>query len=189
MQPLLCVLIIGLMSYTPVSHAADPQTTKHLQKLQRQVSTLQQELRAIRALINVAKNGTTFIRAKQHKQEVTGGNALSRVSADQLAEVGRSQTETIGSNQSTNVGINQNTRIGKDMTLQIGNNLQESVNANSHVTAGKQMVLTAGDRLILQSGKSLIVLNKNGDIDIKGNNISIKGSGPVIIKGSKVTTN
>jgi len=29
----------------------------------------------------------------------------------------------------------------------------------------------------------------NGEIDIKGKTIVIKGSGPVIIKGSKVTTN
>ena len=51
------------------------------------------------------------------------------------------------------------------------------------------MIITAGDRLTLQSGKSSLVLNKNGDIEIQGKSIFIKGSGPVIIKGSKVTTN
>jgi len=205
MRFLFFVFTISLLLHASVLQAADPRTTKQIQQLQRQVSALQLELRTIRALINVAKDGTLFIRAKQHKQEVTGGNEVSRVSADQLTEVGRSQTETIGNNQflsvggnqtsstgkdmALQVGTNQNTRIGKDMTLQVGRNLAENVAINRTMAAGKQIVITAGDRLTLKSGKSSIVLNKNGDINIKGKSIFIKGSGPVIIKGSKVTTN
>ena len=189
MRTLFFVFTLSLLFHTSVSQAADPRSTKQIQQLQHQVSALQQELRTIRALINVDKDGTTFIRAKQHKQEVTGGNEVSRVSADQHTEVGRSQTETIGINQSLTVGTNQSTRVGKNMTLQVGGNLAENVASNSTITAGKQMIITAGDRLTLQSGKSSLVLNKNGDIEIQGKSIFIKGSGPVIIKGSKVTTN
>jgi type VI secretion system secreted protein VgrG len=189
MRTLFLAFTISLMFHTSLSQAADPNTSKQIQQLQRQVSALQQELRTVRALINVAKDGTTFIHAKQHKQEVTGGNEVSRVSADQRTEVGRSQTETIGINQSLTVGTNQSSRVGKDMTLTVGRNLAENVAINRTMAAGKQMIMTAGDRLTLQSGKSSIVLNKNGDIDIKGKNIFIKGSGPVTIKGSKVTTN
>ena len=189
MRTLFVVLTVSLIFHTSVSQAADRNTTKQIQQLQRQVTALQQELRTVRALINVAKDGTLFIRAKQHKQEVTGGNAMSKISADQRIEVGRSQTETIGINQSTSVGTNQSTRIGKDMTLQVGRNLLENVAVNRSMAAGKQMIITAGDRLTLKAGKSSIILNKNGDIDIKGKNVFIKGSGPVTIKGSKVTTN
>jgi outer membrane murein-binding lipoprotein Lpp len=189
MRTLFAVLALSLLFHTSVSQAADPQTTKQIQQLQQQVSALQQELRAVRALINVAKDGTTFIHAKQHKQEVTGGNEVSRVSADQRTEVGKTQTETIGLSQAISVGTNQSTKIGKDATLRIGRNLAENVVANRTMAAGKQIMISAGDRLTLKSGKSSIVLNKNGDIDIKGKIIVIKGSGPVIIKGSKVTTN
>jgi len=189
MRSLFVVFTLSLLFHTSVSQAADPNTTKQIQLLQRQVSALQQELRTIRALINVAKNGTTVIHAKQHKQEVTGGNSKNTVSADQLTEVGRSQTETIGLNQSLTVGTNQSTRIGRDMTLTVGQNLAENVAINRTMAAGKQMIITAGDRLTLQTGQASIVLNKNGDIDINGKNIFIKGSGDVSIKGSKVTTN
>jgi type VI secretion system secreted protein VgrG len=75
------------------------------------------------------------------------------------------------------------------MALTVGQNLAENVAINRTMAAGKQMIITAGDRLTLQAGKSSIVLNKNGDITINGKDIFIKGSGPVTIKGSKVTTN
>jgi len=177
---------ICLLFHTSVSQAADPNTTKQIQQLQRQVSALRQELQAVRSLINVAKDGTLFIRAKQHKQEVTGGNEVSSVSADQRTEVGRSQTETIGINQSTSVGANQSTQIGKDMTLTVGQNLTESVEINRTMAAGKQIVVTAGDQLILKTGKASMVMKKNGDIVISGKNVRIKGSGDVTIKGKKV---
>jgi type VI secretion system secreted protein VgrG len=189
MRTLFVALTISLLFHTSVSQAADPNTTKQIQQLQRQGSALQQELRTVQALINIAKDGNLFIRAKQHKQEVTGGNAVSTVSADQRTEVGRSQTETIGLSQSLTVGTNQSTTIGKDITLRVGRNLAENVAINRTMAAGKQIVITAGDRLTLKSGKSSIVLKNNGEIDIKGKNIFIKGSGPVNIKGSKVTTN
>jgi len=189
MRTLLVVLTLSLLFHTSVSQAADPNTTKQIQQLQRQVTALQQELRTVRSLINVAKDGTLFIRAKQHKQEVTGGNEVSSISADQRTKVGRSQTETIGLNQNLTVGTNQSTKVGKNMTLTVGQNLAENVAINRTMAAGKQMIITAGDRLTLQAGRSSIALNPNGDIAINGKDIFIKGSGPVTIKGSKVTTN
>lgn len=189
MHILFVVFSLSLLLHTSVSQAADPNTTQQIQQLQRQISVLQHELRTVRALINMAKDGTTVFHAKQHKQEVTGGNAMSSVSGDQRTEVGKTQTETIGQNQNLTVGTNQSTRIGKDMALTVGQNLAENVAINRTMAAGKQMIITAGDRLTLQAGKSSIVLNKNGDITINGKDIFIKGSGPVTIKGSKVTTN
>jgi outer membrane murein-binding lipoprotein Lpp len=73
MRTLFVVFTLSLLLLTSVAQAAGPNTTKQIQQLQRQVSALQQELQAVRALINVAKDGTTVIYAKQHKQEVTGG--------------------------------------------------------------------------------------------------------------------
>ena len=189
MRILFVALTIGLLFHTSISQAADPNTTKQIQLLQRQVTALQQELRTVRALINVAKDGTLFIRAKQHKQEVTGGNSRNSVSTDQLTEVGKSQTETIGLNQSLIIGANQSTKIGRDMALTVGQNLAENVAINRTMAAGKQMIITAGDQLTLQAGKSSLVLKKDGSIAINGKDIFIKGSGPVAIKGSKVTTN
>ena len=189
MRTLFFIMTTFFLVNTSVLQAADLRTTKQIQQLQRQVKVLQSELRKVRALITLAKDGTLVIHAKQHKKEVTGGNNLSQVGADQRTEVGKSQTETVGLNLSQSVGKNQTTSIGNDMALNIGRNLTENVGNNRTMSVRQQMVIKAGTRLTLQSGHSSIVLNKNGDIAIKGKNISIKGSGPVTIKGSKVTTN
>jgi hypothetical protein len=177
MRTLFVVLTVSLLFHTSISQAADRNTTKQILQLQRQVTALQQELRTVRSLINVAKDGTLFIRAKQHKQEVTGGNAMSKVSADQRIEVGRSQTETIGINQSTSVGTNQSTRIGKDMTLRVGRNLLENVAVNRSMAAGKQMIITAGDRLTLKAGKLPLFLIKTAILISKGKTSSLKVQG------------
>lgn len=126
MRTLFVVLISGPLFHTSVSQATDLRTTKQLQQLQREVAMLQKELRSVIAIVKVSR-GTTHIQAKQHKQEVTGGDERSEIGGDRHTQVGRSRTETIGANQSINVGINQRIMIGKDMTLQVGGNLAENV--------------------------------------------------------------
>ena len=57
--------------------------------------------------------------------------------------------------------------------------------------------MTAEDEITFVSGEASIVLKKNGDITIKGKNItlngsgdiSVKASGNVTVKGSKIAQN
>jgi type VI secretion system secreted protein VgrG len=42
---------------------------------------------------------------------------------------------------------------------------------------------------VFKAGSAQITLSKNGDISIKGANITVEGSGNVILKGSKVQQN
>jgi len=56
----------------------------------------------------------------------------------------------------------------------------------------KDVNLDNKDDLLIHVGKSDILLKKSGEITIKGksvNGISIKGSGDVILKGSKISEN
>ena len=50
---------------------------------------------------------------------------------------------------------------------------------------GKKIAISAGDEIVLKTGSATITMQKNGDITIEGKQITIKGSGDVIIKGSK----
>ena len=160
-----------------------------IQQLQRQVAVLQNELRAMKAIVNLSRDGTTHIRAKKNKQEITGGNERVEIGAHHQTAVGRSLSQTVGTTHSIKVGTNQSTMIGGDMTLKVGKNLRENATIDVNVAAGKRAVITAGDQLILKTGRASIVLKKNGEILFNGKNIAIKGSGPVIFKGSKVPTN
>jgi type VI secretion system secreted protein VgrG len=42
---------------------------------------------------------------------------------------------------------------------------------------------------ILKCGQASIILKKNGDISITGNEISIKASGDIVLKGQKILQN
>jgi type VI secretion system secreted protein VgrG len=53
----------------------------------------------------------------------------------------------------------------------------------------KKITLNAEDELLLVSGSAKILLKKNGDIEISGGKINIKGSGNVVVKGSKIAEN
>jgi len=49
--------------------------------------------------------------------------------------------------------------------------------------------MNADDKIIIQTGAAKIVMTSNGDITLSGKTINLKGSGNVVIKGSKVITN
>ena len=172
-----------------LTQAADPQLTKQIAALQQQVTFLQKELSAFKAIIKRAPDGTTHITAQQHKQEVTGGNEQENIGGNLNLRIGGSSSEAVGGSQSITVGTTQNKTIGQDLVQKIGRNVFQNAGLDVNIGAGKRTIISAGDQLILRTGKASIVLSKNGDIGIKGKNIFIKGSGPVVIKGSKVTTN
>jgi type VI secretion system secreted protein VgrG len=49
--------------------------------------------------------------------------------------------------------------------------------------------MEADKQITLKTGSAKIVMKSNGDITISGKNINVKGSGKVILKGSKVSAN
>jgi len=51
------------------------------------------------------------------------------------------------------------------------------------------ITMTADDQITIKTGSASIVMKSNGDITISGGNINVKGSGNVVVKGSKVTNN
>ena len=118
-----------------------------------------------------------------------GSNHTENIGENKTLDVGGDHSETIGGNMTLTVGGNQEESIGKDMTIDIG------ANATSNV--GKNLAIVAGDQIVLKSGSASITMKKNGDITIKGKNLTLKGSGKinvkassaVAIKGSKVTNN
>lgn len=171
------------------AQAADPQLTKQIAALQQQVTFLQKELSAFKAIINRAPDGTTRITAQHHKQEVTGGHAQHDIGGNQNLRISGSSSEAVGGSQAITVGTNQSESISQDLVQKIGRNFFQTAGLEVNIGAGKRTIISAGDQLILRTGQASILLSKNGDITIEGKYIHIKGSADVTIKGSKVTTN
>lgn len=120
----------------------------------------------------------------------------STIENDRNKTVNNNQTETIKNNKSIEVGNNHTEAINANMTISVEKDLKESVSGKyfEHVTKdydlhAKTITIDADDKIVIQTGAAKIVMKSNGDITMSGKTINIKGSGNVVIKGSKVITN
>ena len=123
------------------------------------------------------------------RNKTVDNNQSETIGSDKKIDVGKSHTEDIAENKTENIGKNSSLDIGDNSTASIKNNMSVDVGKNLNEDVGKAFTLNAGDQITLKAGSASITMKKNGDISIKGKNINIKGSGNVIIKGSKVTLN
>ena len=126
-----------------------------------------------------------------------GASDSTSVGGSQSVSVGSSQTVDVGKDQGTTIGANRTLTVGKDDNVTIGGKSVTSVEKDTTISVGTKMVIDVTDELTLKSGDASIILKKNGDITIKGKNITvdgsgkvnIKASGDVVIKGSKIAGN
>ena len=120
----------------------------------------------------------------------------STIENDRNKTVNHDQSEKIKNNKTISVGNNHNESIDSNMTIHVEKDLKESVSGNylENVTKdyslhAKTITMDADDKIVIQTGAAKIVMKSNGDITMSGKTINIKGSGNVVIKGSKVLTN
>jgi len=126
-----------------------------------------------------------------------GGSDSTTVGGPQSFSVGGNQSVDVAKNHAMTIGQSRNLTIAKDDTVSIGGKYSESIEKEATISVGTKMVIDVTDELMLKSGDASITLKKNGEITIKGKNITvdgsgkinIKASGDVIIKGSKIAGN
>jgi type VI secretion system secreted protein VgrG len=153
--------------------------------------------------LTVDKNRTKTIGENEsssigkNRDKTVSENQTEDIGKDKTISVGNNHSETIGKDKTLDVGKKHTENIGDDMSITIAKNLKESVGEKYSedvgkdygLTAGKKIIISAGDEITLKTGAATIQMKKNGDITISGKNINVKGSGNVVIKGSKVTAN
>lgn len=168
-------------------------------------------LHAEKNLDTVVENDETHDVGNDRSKTI-GHDETSSIGNDRTKSVGNNQSESIGKNKSISVGENHDENIGKNITISIGENHSESIGKNMSITVSKdltedvggkyteavtkeyglkakEIVMQADDQITFKTGSAKIVMKKNGDITISGKNINVKGSGNVVLKGSKVTSN
>ena len=138
------------------------------------------------------------------RNKSVGNNQTESIGKNKTIDVGENHTESIGKNMSLSVGKNisidigenHTETVGKNMTISIQKDLRETVDGKYTETVTKEYALKAktitmeaDDQITLKTGSATIVMKKNGDITISGANINVKGSGNVVVKGSKITNN
>lgn len=120
----------------------------------------------------------------------------STIENDRNKLVNNDQTETIKNNKTINVGKDHKETVQANMTIQVDKDLKESILgkysedvAKSYNLHAKTITLDADNEIIIKTGAAKIVMKSNGDITLSGKTVNVKGSGSVILKGSKVITN
>lgn len=139
-----------------------------------------------------------------NRSKTVGNNQTESVGANKTISVGDNHTESIGKNATITVGKdikidiggNHTETIGKEMKLTVEKDATEKVSGKKTVAVSKELgiqaksvTIEAQDQITFKTGSAQITMKKNGDITIKGKTINVKGSGNVVIKGSKTTVN
>ena len=144
--------------------------------------------------IDVGRNRDKTVGNNQ--SESIGKNKTIDVAENHTESIGKDKTMDVGDNHKENIGKNTTISIGKNMDLTIGKDRQESVGgkhtedvSKEYGLQAKSISMTADKEIILKTGSAKLIMKSNGDITLSGKNINVKGSGNVVIKGSKVSTN
>jgi type VI secretion system secreted protein VgrG len=147
-----------------------------------------------------AVNGSESVTVAMQRTHNVGVNETINVGGAQEVSVGGLQSFTVGGVQTTTVGMNQSiavnanrsvradknlsTTIGKEETRKVGDGRETKVGKDDSLDVGKKLTMVAGDSIMLKTGEASITMKKNGDIVIKGKNITLEGSGKINAKAS-----
>jgi type VI secretion system secreted protein VgrG len=139
------------------------------------------------------------------RAKTVGASETVNIGTAQSINVGAAQTVNVGANQSTTIGAGQTISIGADLAETTGGNHNEnvtgdrsaSIGKNDTLKVGKVLAIEAGDEIAIKTGSASILMKKDGTITIEGKDITIKGSGKIVVdasgdmvlKGSKILQN
>lgn len=131
-----------------------------------------------------------------HGETVSGETTLT-LGAGRTASVAEDDRLKVGKSLVTTVGGDASTTVDKQLLLSVGAAADVSVAADAHaavdkalsVQVGTTTTVDVGDRITIRCGSASITMTSDGDIQISGANIIVKGSGTVKVKGSTITEN
>jgi len=126
-----------------------------------------------------------------------GATDTTTVGGSQSVTVGGSRSVSVGGSQSSTVSGAHSLSVSKDETVEITGKRSLKVGKEELIEIGKKLSINVADEISIVTGDASITMKKNGDITIKGKNITldgsgkinVKASGDVIIKGSKIAQN
>jgi type VI secretion system secreted protein VgrG len=144
--------------------------------------------------IKVGVNQSTSV-GKAQSTSVGAARSIS-VGAAQTTSVKANASMSIGGDEKRSVTGARTTSIGKDDALKVSKNRSADVSENDTHKAGKTITLDAGDKVLIQAkneikltvGQASMVMKKNGNIEITGMKIDIKGSQSVKQEAAQITS-
>ncbi|MER8826767.1 type VI secretion system tip protein VgrG [Mesorhizobium sp. M0938] len=120
-----------------------------------------------------------------------------QIGADQGIKIGGAHNTEIGKTRTTKVGGDQTGEVGGGHLLKVAKKSLTQVADDMTIAVGKNMTIEVKDSITLKCGSAMIIMKKNGEILIKGKDISVTASGKInakasnniTMKGSKILQN
>ncbi|OWQ84459.1 hypothetical protein CDN99_24530 [Roseateles aquatilis] len=119
-----------------------------------------------------------------------GAALMQEVGAAKVVAVGGLSSETVGASKSVTAGSTMSHQSGKNMSQKTGasyaadaaDKMSFKSGNNYLVDSGAKVGVQAKDEIVLKCGSAELILKSNGDITLKGKEITVQGSGKVNIK-------
>ncbi|MEN6465202.1 MAG: type VI secretion system tip protein VgrG, partial [Syntrophaceae bacterium] len=102
--------------------------------------------------------------------------------------VGAAMNETVIGAKTEQVGVVKAVFVGANMTEKVAGDRSSSTNG-SHKINAKTISLVADDEITFTTGSATMTMKSSGDIILSGNNIQVRGTGDVNIKGQNISEN
>ncbi|MCY0989510.1 type VI secretion system tip protein TssI/VgrG [Nannocystis sp. ILAH1] len=121
--------------------------------------------------------------------ESVGLAKMEEVGLVKFVAVGKDSSETVGGGKSVSAAENITESAGNNIALSAGKHVNVTAGQNLNLASGKNASVVAADKIVLQCGDVTITVNKGGEVTIQAKKLSVKTSGEVAIKGSKIKLN
>jgi len=80
-------------------------------------------------------------------------------------------------------------QVGSNCVISVGTNMAISVGKDQTITVGGAHVIDAGESITLTTGSAKFSMKRSGDVDLTGVKVTVKASGDMVLKGSRILQN
>jgi type VI secretion system secreted protein VgrG len=122
-------------------------------------------------------------------QAVTVGSRVTTVAAGDTLTVGGDLGETVGGALGVSVAGARSESVGGNASVTIGGDHTVSITGAGSIKVGKSFVVDVGDEVTIKAGDASVTLKKSGDVLVKGSKVTVQASSDIVLKGSKVSIN
>lgn len=127
--------------------------------------------------VHVGANQSEQIGA--HRSVQVGGNDSETIGASKSVTIGMASAETVALASAETVGLAKTLTIGAAYVITVGASMTQSVALAQTETVGTTKVVTVGDKISITCGASVLTMDKDGQIQISGKDITVTASGAV----------
>ncbi len=122
------------------------------------------------------------------KAEEVGGAKSELIGGIKTEKVIGSRSLSVGGDLSESVTGSRKLEVGGALAVTVKGNLAHGVK-DSYSLKAKEITLVAEDQFLLKAGAASLLLQKNGDILLKGATVQITVKGEVTAKGQRISGN